>query len=940
MAEVLIEGIRLDTKEGLDFSFNYSIADVRDPNKRSTEYSKTIKCPGTKNNDLLFGNIWSVNIANPYDSTLANVEVNFNPNKKAEAVVIADGVTVIECVVQLRQINIQKEAYEYEVVFIGKLFNFFSEIGKKKLNEIDFSDLNHIYDRNTIVSSWFNTDYTYPMIDYGDDFDSLNGLKVWRVRQFRPAIFAKEIMDRIFAFAGFTYTSAFITSSPFTNLIVPFSGEQIFADDSQTNDRKFKASLSSPEGAYSSGDFTNITTDVDFRTLRLDDDSTGDNFDTGNNWSNVTWVYDVPNDGYYGFEAKQSIRLNRTTVNASRIYGGQVNISLQIIRTDTSLNTSIIGESTQAFTLTGNPSSFDTTLDIAVSCEEQLLFDGDKVQFRTILGRGEFTATNLSGQSISKDNLFTDFELTTPSAFGLSNPSNVIFEGDTMPMNSVVPDMTMEEFITSVLKMFNLYVTVDPENETNLIIETRDEYYGGGTIRDWSKKLARDRKRTVKPLGLLAARVYDYKYKEDSDYYNERFQTSYAEPYGTRRYEVDNDFLNNIHEVEVSFSPTPLQIDGNSDRFVPRIYDNDISEGAKPTESNPRILYFDRKICNPAWTFREEVSGSNFATQIYPYAGHLDEPLAPALDLNFGIPDELYYQANGYTGTLQYTNANLYNLYHRSHVEEITNKDSKILKGEFYLTPLDIQKLDFRDQILIDNTYWRLNKVSDYNPFKDGLTKVELFKVLDLVQQENEVFSYGNSGTIGSGLDKENKPKDARKFRRFSQFNPTVGMVKGRRNTVEPNAKDYKILGDNNFIGDSSKNITILGDGNYVASNLENVTIINSDNQEVYESNTTIIDGKLTWKHVETDVDYTAKDREFVLADSSKAAPPITITLPTLAEDLWVCVKKTDSSVSNVDITPGVSGTIDGVGTYSLTTQYESVELFCDGSNWHIRANG
>ena len=73
--------------------------------------------------------------------------------------------------------------------------------------------------------------------------------------------------------------------------------------------------------------------------------------------------------------------------------------------------------------------------------------------------------------------------------------------------------------------------------------------------------------------------------------------------------------------------------------------------------------------------------------------------------------------------------------------------------------------------------------------------------------------------------------------------------------------------------------------------------------------------------------------------DSSQAAPPITITLPTLAANLWVCVKKVDAAGSDVDITAGVSGNIDGVGTYSLPAQYESVELFCDGSNSHIRSN-
>ena len=134
MADVLIEGYRLDVKEGLDFSFNYSIADVRDPNKRSTSYSKTIKCTSTKANDLLFGNIWDVNISNQYNSALSNINANFNPNKKAEARVVADGVEVMTGVVQLRQITVENTKLEYEVVFIGKLKNIFSELGDKELN--------------------------------------------------------------------------------------------------------------------------------------------------------------------------------------------------------------------------------------------------------------------------------------------------------------------------------------------------------------------------------------------------------------------------------------------------------------------------------------------------------------------------------------------------------------------------------------------------------------------------------------------------------------------------------------------------------------------------------------------------------------------------------------------------------------------------------------
>ena len=939
MAEVLVEGRRLDVNEGLDFSFNYSIADIRDPNKRSTSFSKTIKCPASKNNDILFGQIYDVNISNDFNPSNTNIEVNFNPNKKAKATVIHDGVTVMEGVVQLRAVTINNGRYDYEVVFIGELVSFFSELGKSKLTEIDFSDLNHIYNATNVSNSWSNTDgYVYPMIDYGDNFDVNNGLNAWTVRDFRPAVYAKTILDRIFDFANFTYTSTFLNSSPFTNLIIPFAGEQLQVDDSITESRKFRASQVGVEGAYAVNDFVSISqTDVQ-RVLRLTNDSTNGNFDNGNNFDTTTWSYTVPENGLYSFSTSAEINLARAVINTN-IYSGVLGVKLRIIKVDTSANLTVEAETIQGYEFSGSPTVFDETLSLSTTTPETIFLSGDVVAFRLVLSYADLQITSILGSPLSFSTLFTDFDLTTQSASSFVTPSQNIFEGDTININSTIADVRMVDLMLSFIKMFNLYVTPDPDNDRNLIIETREQYYSGGTTRDWSKKLARDKTVSLKPLGLLSAREYIYKYKEDKDYYNERYQTTHLEPYGTRDVEIDNDFLNNDKEVELIFSPTPLQIEGNSDRFVSRIYDDDISEGSKPTESNIRILYYRRTICIPDWQFYSEIDGLISNEIVYPYAGHLDSPRSPSFDLNFGIPQELFYQGNGFTGTLQYTNANLYRLYHKAFIDEITDKDSKLMTGEFYLDASDIHKLDFRDQILIDNAYWRLNKVRDYNPFKEGLTTVELFKVKDIIGQEVEPaqsFAVGSIGFVGG----ERKPHVNRKTKQDSHYNFYAGKVNGIRNNVSPLAQEFSVIGNNNFIGDSSKNISILGNNNYVTSGVENVVIVNSNNQEVYTSNTTIIDGKKQWTTVEKDVDYSAEDRDFVLADSSKAAPPITITLPEMAEGLWVAVKKVDATAGAVDIDPfsGV-GLIDGAASHTLSHQYDSVELFCDGSNWYIRSD-
>jgi len=945
VAEVLIEGRRLDVKEELDFSFNYSIADVRHPERRSTEYSKTIQCPSNTNNDKLFGQIFDVNISNPYDSTELNVETNFNPNKKAEARVISDGVEVMAGVIQLRKVKIKSNNYIYEVVFIGRLINIFSTLADKQLNGvdgtgtryIDFSDLDHNYTRANVVSSWTGSDYVYPMVDYGNNLFWVLGQRQYAVGDFRPAIYLKTIIDRIFSFAGFTYTSTFFDSSFFAKLIIPFSKEQLWADQTTTNTRKFQASQSAADGALTEVDFQAITSEVGYRTLRLDDDSTGENFDTGGNWNTSTWLYLVPDPGIYTFTGVQSISLERTQVNANRIFSGSVKIHLRIVKVDLSLVETVIAETSGTYDLTGNPASYDQTLDLSVTSNDEILLAGEKILYRFLLNNNDLSIVNLSGQILANSNLFTDFDLISLTATGKNEPSNVIFEGDNIFMNQVTPEVGMTDLLLSVARMFNLYLLPNPDDEKDIIIETRDDFHSSGVTRDWTKKMDRSSSIDIEPMGLLAAREYIYTYSEDGDYYNERYQNRHGHTYGRRRIEVDNDFVTNTKEVDVIFSASPLVNDGNSNRIITKIYDSDISEGSVPTESNTRILYYSLLSSDPDWQFSSYFT-TNSAQSSYPYAGHLTHPLAPSQDINFGIPQELYYTANAYTGTLLYTNNNLYNQFHKRHIEEITNKDAKVLTAFFDLTAWDIEKLDFRDQILIDNSYWRMNRVMDYNPFKSGLTKVELIKVFEVEALTTETFTVGTSGTVGSGTTTiEKKPVRFKKLlSNLNDYPEIQGTVKGERNIIQDSASSFKVLGDDNFIGQGSKRITIIGSDNYVSAGISDVTIINSDGFEVYESNTTIIDGKRQWIHVDKDDDYTARDREFILCDCTSKV--VTITLPPVADstDARIQVLKTDVSASGVVVDGDGSETINGSTTYNLGSQYDFVSIWCDGVEWFI----
>lgn len=85
---------------------------------------------------------------------------------------------------------------------------------------------------------------------------------------------------------------------------------------------------------------------------------------------------------------------------------------------------------------------------------------------------------------------------------------------------------------------------------------------------------------------------------------------------------------------------------------------------------------------------------------------------------------------------------------------------------------------------------------------------------------------------------------------------------------------------------------------------------------------------------------YTATDlNHTVLCDASGGA--FTVTLPEVAvsEGLLLNVKKIDSGVHAVTVDGSGSEVIDGSTTQSLSSQYDSIAIHCDGAAWYIIAS-
>lgn len=718
ITELYINGQRLDLFDDVDINITYSVQDIENPTNRQSNFSRTIQIPSTTSNDAIFGSIYLFN----------TWVVDFDPSVKADCLILQSGNQVFEGVAQLLAIKQNESGRTYEIGLYGETANLFKTIGDAELTDLDFSDLNHVWDSTNIEDSWNfsetadGTGYYYPFIDYGQDFERQNTAPAsffYTVEDFYPAIYLKEYVDRIFEAAGFTYESNFLNGangSVFKQLIVPYgvSGVPYMTED-VIGPNLYYIGLS---GGVQ--DIANGTT----QQINLGEDTPSPFFNGGGynvggyDWTPIT-------NGNYNFQFRCTLQPNlpnagvQTATAYLRINGA--NVATLFTYSWPAMNSSVV-------TIDGFASNIPVVNTDAVDVAVQY--------------------TSFGANYVR---IFTD-ETYWLNQF---NGTPLMQPGYTWDMNqTIVPKVKQSDLLSSVISMFNLYVYPDKYNQKKLYIEPWSEFFDQGIV-DWTDKWDLNKGFEVLPSGFYNPKTFKFSYKNGGSFFEKRYQQSYTQGYGTRIYNVENEFNTGDVSKEIVAGCGIMAGYTSSSRIAPRYFDMDQNGNVKPVAPGFRIL-FGRYASYPkdAGFFVFETTPFDK----YPYAGTLDNPYEPTLDILFGVPRELYYSNNTETNAIyRYTDGNLFNTYWKNFVDTYTNKDAKKIIAYLQLTPVDMNNLDFRKLIYINGVLFYLLSVTDYKPNNDESTKVELLKVLNLPAFVPTTFELTN-GT-GAFINDEPKPQ-------------------------------------------------------------------------------------------------------------------------------------------------------------------------------------
>ena len=701
--------ILLDLMENNPVKLNMSVADIMDPTANPSTYSQTFRVPNTANNNLFFKSAFNINT------------VTFDATKKIESYIQDSNVTISVGSIRLTNIitNNRDNNVEYEVTFFGEVSAFASKVGGGFLNSLNLSQYNHEKSYVNIVNSWnltlLNGNVIYPLIEWGYDYfegvpvqntlalhDNVLAQKGFTknahplsIEQFKPVIRAKVLIDAIFKDSGYTYDSLFMNGPDFMNQYVI----------TEQQDRALDNTVAKLEVSINQQTFYNDS------KIFFDNEI----YDPTNSFDTITSTYKIP--------ILFSSPIDYYIFNISGIFvPGDITASYFTIQVFNQTQNTILGNNLIPYGPNFTPVNFNATFNIyntQAALGEELIF---RITF-------PFTPAIFSFPTI-----------------GYTTLSQTTSQGNVTLLNNFLPNNVKSiDFLKAIIERYNLVLEPSKTIEKHFTITPWVDWVEQGTQRDWTDYVDGNVDIQSKPLFTSQTRSNTWRDDEDSDYVNYNFQLATKTTYG--QYDLDSqiEILVGNKLTQSLFAPTPLLPIGNASSqptasanqklaaqfLIPHIAKDTTTERT-PMTPKLRLVYYNGMRTAPLeWHIKNDALVTQHWDK-YPLVSQYS-----VLDpLNNTFNDMAWRNAAplwDITGTVPNpparTTRDLWRNYWQKWYDFTYDPFGKILEMNIVLDYKKVWDLKFNDKIFIKDSWFMVNKITDYEVGKPTSCKVELIRV-------------------------------------------------------------------------------------------------------------------------------------------------------------------------------------------------------------------
>jgi hypothetical protein len=428
--QIYIEGKRLELFNDEKIEINSSVQNIQDIAKVFTDFSQSFTVPASTINNQIFQHFYQSDVNATIDHQIrrdAKIEIdltNFRTGK-----------------IQIEKSNLKNGSVEsYTLTFYGDIVTLFDLIGDEKMNTLDLSAYSHLYTGSEVqsrVTSTADLDVRYPLVSSLRQWQNSGGgvnditqtAHAIAYTELFPAIKISRLFQAIETKYDIDFQGLFLTDKRFTECFMHLKNKETFKFRTAFQRVDFATTSPTPNSYFDLVEDSLHVEYIDPTIALMDEDTEYHSISVSIPYvsnSAITYYIDVYENGVY-----------QTTVTKN-------------------------GTGNEIILDYNNEPGLDKKITLNVSSDFPLT-----IRINLIYQQTYYTNDSYGNPSVTQQRLF----------FGYGINQSLI---GTVDLSAVMPDMKIADFITGILKKFNL--TCYGLTPYTFQVEPLEDWYKKGRI--------------------------------------------------------------------------------------------------------------------------------------------------------------------------------------------------------------------------------------------------------------------------------------------------------------------------------------------------------------------------------------------------------------------------------------------------------------------------
>lgn len=629
-------------------SITQTLQNSNDIGKLFTDYSQSFTIPASVYNNKLFKHWYNTDIDDGYDHRIrqnAYIEIDTIPFKKGN--------------IQLEKVN-KKNGFidSYSLTFYGNLTQLKDKFKDIKLKDlVGWNTLNHNYNSDEVKDRiiYFGYPIHYPLIGSQKKYYYKNGIADEDITLTTSPVIWNDLfpacsVDNVFQFIqdtfGIIFNGSFFNLAQWTELCLYLKNAEKFTFSTEET----RINFTSVTGTFPEMDLT-----TDIFTM---------------NWNYVPSGYDI----WYSSQTAD-VYITPTSGFENKVYTVRIYKDNALYRTYNQIGYS----QSQLDAYNYGDSQISHEYYITVSCQSDF-------EFTTHFETGRTAIKWISGMPT------TFYETKIADGTVQSIPSIINIQ-------NYVPDIKVSDFVTGIIKAFNLMVIPTDLNTFEFI--PLESYYNKGKITDITEYVYSDEMEVDRPT---LYKSINFEYEKSTNILNNAYKGLYNKEYGDLIYNSDNSNESETYEIKLPFENILFEKTINEDFETATIVDKDL----KPYIPKPILMYVndvnsvstDIKLTNDTGGVYNLPSYKRFSNELNSLPS--DTTLSHLMTLNFNNEQSPWYNVIAPQG--------LYYRFYNNYVDNLYNIKTRNIKVKAILPPSLLTSIALNDRLIISGKRYIINQ--------------------------------------------------------------------------------------------------------------------------------------------------------------------------------------------------------------------------------------